>query len=489
MGIGAGEVVTPAVRNVVSLPGEPLRAPVRELMERHFGRDLDAVRIHDGGGAAAAARSVGATAFTIGHRIVFDAGRYRPETDAGRRLIAHELTHVVQQAGASQPALQAQLGEDEPEGPLTCTLAEMARDDFDERSCCTEDILRRLRRMLDQSREAIGTALERIEGGAAIDALLLRHFGPSGPRQRSAIIANLRTTRTAAEGFAAQHTFLCRPLSEKWGCRNRELALAGTGSDIIACVGGGDINFEWTTILHELFHHSGVADLPVLGGSATEAQAQRGEFETYYDEHGAESDDPRFSRYPSAAPLRNASSYEHLVAEITAPTWSDQQPASRFAPTLAIGGGITPQLQPALIARVAFTPWGRGLHFITPGAVGFWLPGTGVLDPTDPGAGQARAYAGGEVGARLVTSPGPVAGIFDLGVGAGAAWTRGGSVDPAAMFRASAGLRFFGPGFGVSVNADLLRIYDFALSEQRTDGWIFGLSAGVHWGGHSGSAR
>jgi len=61
------------------------------------GPDFGAVRIHDGADAAAAARSISASAYTAGHDIVFAAGRYQPGTPAGRALLAHELTHVVQQ--------------------------------------------------------------------------------------------------------------------------------------------------------------------------------------------------------------------------------------------------------------------------------------------------------------------------------------------------------------------------------------------------------
>jgi hypothetical protein len=61
------------------------------------GPDFGAVRIHDGADAAAAARSLSASAYTVGHDIVFAAGRYQPGTPAGRALLAHELTHVVQQ--------------------------------------------------------------------------------------------------------------------------------------------------------------------------------------------------------------------------------------------------------------------------------------------------------------------------------------------------------------------------------------------------------
>jgi hypothetical protein len=255
------------------------------------------------------------------------------------------------------------------------------------------------------------------------------------------------------------------------------------------CLGGGDISFEWDTILHELFHVSGVADLPVLDETTTPAQATAGEFETYY-RPGSQSDDPRVARYPSSQPRRNADSYRALVKAVTSADWSDSPPGARFVPTLAVGAGSTLQnFTPTIMARVAFTPLGRGLQFITPGAVGFWSPTAGVLPSTDPNATQARGYVGGEVGLRYVTGAGPVVGVFDLAGGAGAAFTRGETVDPALMARASAGVRFGGPSFGASVNADLLRIYDFALSEQRSDGWILGASIGLHWGGHSGAPR
>jgi len=84
-----------------SLPGRgrPLPAPARSFFENRFGQDFGSVRIHTGGGAAALARSVGARAFTTGSDVVFGAGEYLPETVSGRRLLAHELTHVVQQGG------------------------------------------------------------------------------------------------------------------------------------------------------------------------------------------------------------------------------------------------------------------------------------------------------------------------------------------------------------------------------------------------------
>jgi hypothetical protein len=65
------------------------------------GPDLSRVRVHTGSDAAEAARSVGASAFTVGRDMVFGAGEYRPDTEPGQRLIAHELAHVLQQDGAA----------------------------------------------------------------------------------------------------------------------------------------------------------------------------------------------------------------------------------------------------------------------------------------------------------------------------------------------------------------------------------------------------
>jgi hypothetical protein len=103
------------VDSVLSSPGEGLAAPVRAEMEAGFGRDLFGVRIHTDGRAAQSARAVSATAYTVGHHIVFGAGRYAPDVVAGRRLLAHELAHVFQQDGADRDSgavLRRQLAEE-----------------------------------------------------------------------------------------------------------------------------------------------------------------------------------------------------------------------------------------------------------------------------------------------------------------------------------------------------------------------------------------
>src|SRR5579859_3757157 len=95
------------VPEVLESPGHPLDSDTRAEMETGFGRDFSRVRVHTDGPAAHSAAAVQARAYTAGDHIVFGAGHYAPRTPAGQRLVAHELAHVSQQAGAPQPeALQ-----------------------------------------------------------------------------------------------------------------------------------------------------------------------------------------------------------------------------------------------------------------------------------------------------------------------------------------------------------------------------------------------
>ncbi|HEX6938861.1 MAG TPA: DUF4157 domain-containing protein [Longimicrobiales bacterium] len=93
----------PIVQDVLRSPGRPLDAAARAYFEPRFGVEFDRVRIHTDADAARSADALGALAYTVGRDIVFAAGRYAPETAEGKRLLAHELTHVQQQRGASVP--------------------------------------------------------------------------------------------------------------------------------------------------------------------------------------------------------------------------------------------------------------------------------------------------------------------------------------------------------------------------------------------------
>jgi outer membrane protein OmpA-like peptidoglycan-associated protein len=88
--------------------GEPLPSAERAFFEPRFGHDFKEVRLHSGAQAARSAQAVQARAFTVGTHIVFGSGQFVAGTQTGRRLLAHELTHVVQQGGGGAPALQRQ---------------------------------------------------------------------------------------------------------------------------------------------------------------------------------------------------------------------------------------------------------------------------------------------------------------------------------------------------------------------------------------------
>jgi len=91
----------PIVHEALHSPGQPLDPPTREFMESRFGHDFSRVRVHRDAEAAESAWRVNALAYTVGHNVVFGMGQYAPHTPAGRRLLAHELAHVIQQgAGA-----------------------------------------------------------------------------------------------------------------------------------------------------------------------------------------------------------------------------------------------------------------------------------------------------------------------------------------------------------------------------------------------------
>jgi len=107
----------PIVHEVLRSPGRPLDQETRAFMEPRFGHDFSRVRVHDDSLAAESARAVHASAYTVGRDVVFAAGQHNPQTGAGRGLLAHELAHTVQQAGAAV-GLQRQTP---PTSPPTAT--------------------------------------------------------------------------------------------------------------------------------------------------------------------------------------------------------------------------------------------------------------------------------------------------------------------------------------------------------------------------------
>jgi len=100
------------VHQVLRSPGQSLNSATRAFMASRFGYDFIHVRVHTGGEAADAARAVRARAYTIGGDIVFGAGEYAPTTPGGKRLLAHELTHVMQQQVSGGPHILSRTPDD-----------------------------------------------------------------------------------------------------------------------------------------------------------------------------------------------------------------------------------------------------------------------------------------------------------------------------------------------------------------------------------------
>jgi outer membrane protein OmpA-like peptidoglycan-associated protein len=107
----AAEAAVPtSVRDHLNSPGRSLESTVRRDMEQRFGHDFSGVRVHTDAGAAASARAIDASAYAFGNHIVFGQGHYRPHAPDGQHLIAHELSHTLQQRHAKTRVSEATLG-------------------------------------------------------------------------------------------------------------------------------------------------------------------------------------------------------------------------------------------------------------------------------------------------------------------------------------------------------------------------------------------
>jgi hypothetical protein len=122
---GSFEEVPEIVHEVLRSSGQPLDATTRSFFEPRFGHDFSQVRVHTDAKAAASARAVNALAYTVGRDVVFGAGRYRPGGNEGQHLLAHELTHVVQQRferSATSVQIPSNNGDHETEASKTADL-------------------------------------------------------------------------------------------------------------------------------------------------------------------------------------------------------------------------------------------------------------------------------------------------------------------------------------------------------------------------------
>lgn len=136
----------PIVNNLLQSSGQALDGGTRSFMEERFGYDFSQVRVHADARAAASARAVQAQAYAVGRHIVFGSEQYRPNTETGRHLLAHELTHVVQQKGGDQSTV---LQRAETDTSQNC----------DSLTDSKSDVNSRFNQALDKARANAGTPL------------------------------------------------------------------------------------------------------------------------------------------------------------------------------------------------------------------------------------------------------------------------------------------------------------------------------------------
>jgi hypothetical protein len=144
----------PIVYDVLSSPGQPLDPVTRAFMEPRFGQDFSSVRVHVDDRAADSAAAIAANAYTRGQHVAFRKGTFNPSSGEGRRLIAHELTHTVQQrSGGAEPSGQSRAREAEANraanqvlsgetvAPLTQSGLAVARDAVSDAAAIDAQIL------------------------------------------------------------------------------------------------------------------------------------------------------------------------------------------------------------------------------------------------------------------------------------------------------------------------------------------------------------
>ncbi|MFN7949733.1 MAG: DUF4157 domain-containing protein [Blastocatellia bacterium] len=325
------------VQDVLRSPGEPLDAATRNLMESQLGHnfsrvsvgafqprhselaigaagdryeqeadasaarpnsalitngdsyaDFSRVRIHTDSRAAESARAVGAHAYTAGHHIVFDAGKYTPQTHEGRALIAHELTHVQQQTAGAPGVLQRQPkagDEKKEEKKKEEPTAKFTGCDKD-RLAVVQDAIKKAEALATRAVQAFEREYPLSYESAAMTA----HFGSIGSDQKSKIIERYKHVIANLNS----KTYTCAKDNKRVREGNEVSDLCGQamcpGNTItLFPVFGSETCPAGPVLLHEAIHNAGACDDINKGGN-----------------------------YPPSSSEDNAYSYEYFALDVTA---------------------------------------------------------------------------------------------------------------------------------------------------------------------------
>jgi predicted Zn-dependent protease len=117
--IASGGMTAPSIVNkAINSRGQPLARSTKNFMEPKFGYDFSNVQIHNDSLAHQSSKDINAFAYTHGNHVVFGAGQYQPDTPRGKKLLAHELAHVVQQRSIHSKTIQEKVVDDDKH--VTC---------------------------------------------------------------------------------------------------------------------------------------------------------------------------------------------------------------------------------------------------------------------------------------------------------------------------------------------------------------------------------
>ena len=244
-------------------PGQPLDPATRAFMEPRFGHDFGDVRLHTNAKAAESAAAVNAQAYSVGKDVVFGSGYYAPTSTAGQRLLAHELTHVVQSRASSRPAVRRQ-------STTTSTTLTVPPN------ICNPSQSREIAPAVTTAQQWLRAADTRLAtymsamsapGSAPTGSSLLRHFAASDAgtaryvQNRIRLIADrLRTDAGAPNALTVQcHT------SSDLSCGGAAAYVQAQASLLVFCPGffGGDQTWQIETMIHEIAHSLAPATGPL----------------------------------------------------------------------------------------------------------------------------------------------------------------------------------------------------------------------------------
>lgn len=288
--------VPPIVHQVLHTAGQPLEQGVRDFMEPRFGHDFSRVRVHSDAKAARSTQAVNAIAYTVGKHLVFNTGRYAPQKSEGRKLLAHELTHVMQQgAHVASPSMHEPVRLQRLGANQGCTV--------DQRDIIHQAIF--------NARGWLNKAIPQLKASPLSNRVrrsLRRNFGPTQgvPANASLIAGRLRTAYSEISTIP----FRCRGAGDIHCSRASPpcgYAHDGAGGHAATiCNGTLDAGTHWIfqagCVLHESFH-----------AAFSRFTTAHDRYSGWYGRSGSSAD------YPGTGigPLLNADSYTTLAMDLS----------------------------------------------------------------------------------------------------------------------------------------------------------------------------